>query len=328
MNITEDKERLIARYLNGDCPPHEYQELIEWLQSSEENQQLFYRIKDTWDASLKEKESANEELIRFYKSRADSNQNASKRIYLWKWPAAVAAVLFIGLLITTIFKTDTTSDGMVSYNVPLGSRSELVLADGSHVHLNSGSTLSYPSVFDENARVVTLTGEAYFEVESDENHPFIVNTSDLEVKVTGTKFNVSTYDDNEYTAVSLVEGKVTLDVPGRKKEVVLKPGEKVSFYPNKRNIHMVSADWDTEIGWTKGVFSFKEVNFRELVKRLERWYDVELNYNSKELDSMIYKGTFKNEETIWQVLDALKLTTPIDYKKDGFRKFEIIYKPM
>ncbi len=328
MNTTEDEKRLIARFLNGDCLPNENLKLQNWLEASEENQQIFYRIKDAWDASLKKKNQADQQLLHFYKSRANHNNKNSKQIHLWKWSTAVAAVLLIGLFITTMIDSRDTSGGMVTYSVPLGSQSELVLADGSHVFLNSGSEISYPSIFNKDIREVALSGEAYFEVQSDKNHPFIVKTSEFDVQVTGTKFNVCTYDDNDYTTVTLLEGKVGLQVPGRKNEVVLKPGQKLNMNRSDRKLSLSMPDLGSEIAWKEGEFSFNEVLFPELIKRLERWYDVKLNYSSLELDSMIYNGRFKNQETIWQVLDALQLTSPIDYRKKGLREFEIIYMPM
>ena len=84
---------------------------------------------------------------------------------------------------------------------------------------------------------------------------------------------------------------------------------------------MFEQDLGTEVAWKDGKLSFKEVGFPELVRRLERWYDVELTYDSSELDKMVYNGSFKNQETIWQVLDALKLTSPVDYRKKNHKIF-------
>jgi ferric-dicitrate binding protein FerR (iron transport regulator) len=89
-----------------------------------------------------------------------------------------------------------------------------------------------------------------------------------------------------------------------------------------------SADVESEIAWKDGEFIFRNIPFPELVKRLERWYDVKLNYTDEGLQKYTYTGRFKNQETIWQVLDALKLTSPIDYRKNTFREFELIYKPL
>ena len=91
---------------------------------------------------------------------------------------------------------------------------------------------------------------------------------------------------------------------------------------------ITESDVEVESSWKDGEFRYKEISFAELIRKLERWYDVTLAYSSPQLDEMQYTGNFKNQETIWQVLDGLKLTTPIDYKKNGFREFEISYLPM
>ena len=214
-----------------------------------------------------------------------------------------------------------------SFSVPLGSRSQLTLSDGTVVNLNSDSHLELCDNFSTRKREVTLTGEGYFEVKSDKEHPFVVKTDKFDVTVTGTKFNVSNYPDDQEISATLAEGCIKLSTKDSK-TITLDPGNKISFHQKTMQAVLEQADIESELAWVNGEFIFKEIPFPDLIRRLERWYDVKLQYKGNVFDSMTYSGKFKNQETIWQVLDALKLTTSIDYKKVNDREFEINYKHM
>jgi transmembrane sensor len=335
MNHKNDIEQLIVRYLNGEYSIADRQELEQWLARSEDNRRIFYKIKDVWDVSLKKEDNTREALLQFYRQQASQRKTATKVLRLWKTVAGVAAVLAIGFISVFVLNmlTRETPDtwresAMMSFKVPFGSRSEVNLSDGTVVVLNSGSELKYPGTFVDGKREVSLSGEAFFDVKSDKEHPFIVKTHDFNVQVTGTQFNVCSYTDDNFSKVSLVKGRVGV-LCGRDHNVVdIIPGQHFYLDKEKRKYKVSESDVAMESSWKDGEFRFKEIAFPELLKRLERWYDVKLFYSAPELDEMLYNGNFRNHETIWQVLDGLKLSTPIDYKKLGFRKFEIIYKPV
>jgi ferric-dicitrate binding protein FerR (iron transport regulator) len=243
--------------------------------------------------------------------------------------AAVAAVLVIGLLTGILLLKDSfiPVNHLEMFTVPLGSRSQVILADGTRVNLNSGSSLLVDDHFSQQNRVVTLNGEGYFEVKADRKHPFTVKTDKFDVKVTGTKFNVCSYEDDREISVTLMEGQIDL-FTGNHQSFQMKPGEKIRFDQETMHAVLSGVDAQSEMAWVNNEFIFRGIPFPDLIRRLERWYDVKLIYRGTTFDSMIYSGSLKNQETIWQVLDALKLTTPIDYRKSNFREFELIYKPM
>lgn len=335
MNHKTDIEQIISRYLNGNCHDSDLQELNRWLNQSEENSRAFFEIKDVWDASLKTEEVTEDALLTFYRKKASNSKTIVSLVRQWKAAAGIAAALAIGLF--TMLVLNMTKNGisdaqliqsMVTVNVPLGSKSQVTLSDSTVVYLNSGSELKYPSVFVSGKRLVTLTGEAFFKVKSDTANPFTVRTNDYDVLVTGTQFNMSAYSDDIFSKVSLQEGHVGVLFPGKNEPVDIIPGQQLYLNREERKYQIKESDVEVESSWKDGEFRYKEISFPELIKRLERWYDVKLTYSSHQLDQMLYSGNFRNQETIWQVLDGLKLTTPIDYKKKGFREFEIRYKPM
>lgn len=328
MNKTADHEQLIARYLNGNLSEKDNTRLFQWIHENPENKKQFLKLKDTWDASLKTASRETEQLLKFYKRQASQKQ--TRIIPNWVYGISAAAILVIGLLLGGLLPSGLPSKGtqqLESFYVPSGSRSELTLADGTKVKLNADSRLTVSPDFSSKNRIVRLVGEAYFEVQSDVKHPFKVQADKFEVLVTGTKFNVSSHAEDRQISTTLSEGIVQLTTI--EKEVIhLKPGEKVSFDQKTMKPVLEKVNIETELAWVNGEFIFKEIPFSDLIKRLERWYDVKLRYQSTALETMFYSGSFKNQETIWQVLDALKLTSPIDYKKKNFREFELIYKPM
>lgn len=321
-------ENLITRYLNGICLPEEQQELKLWIEESPENRNEYLALKDVWDIAQQPKISTEDQLTLFYKNQLEKTK---KSRMLWiRYSSAVAAILVIGLVFSVLVQQEKKVQpaNLQVFSVPLGSRSKVLLADGTIVNLNSGSELKYSSNFSGNNRVVSLSGEAFFQVKSDAVHPFVVKTTNFDVKVTGTKFNVCTYDENSYSSATMAEGKIELKIDGSKQNFEIKPGEKFELDRETRKYSLESADIESEIAWKDGEFIFRDIPFPELVKRLERWYDVKLNYSDNGLQSYAYTGRFKNQETIWQVLDALRLTSPIDYRKTTFREFTLIYKPL
>lgn len=328
MKDKEYTENLIVRYLNGNCTREEQEELKVWIEESTDKKNEFLSIKDIWDSLNSPKERTAEQLALFYKNQYTKSKKS--RIVLIRSFSVVAAILIIGLIFTVLVPSNTVkpSENLQVFSVPLGSRSKVILADGTEVSLNSGSELKYSAGFSSVNREVSLTGEGFFDVKSDPKHPFTVKTADFDIKVTGTKFNVCSYPDNKFSAATLAEGKIGLQISGSSEVLNVAPGEKFQLDRKTLANSLSKADVESEIAWKEDQFIFKNIPFPELAKRLERWYDVKLNYSDQKLQSYAFTGKFKNQETIWQVLDALKLTSPIDYQKTTFREFTIIYKPL
>lgn len=322
-----DKEHNIIRYLNGKYTASEEQELLAWINESSEHKTLFFKIKDTFDASLQIEDCSNSELIKLYQILS-KHKKIPHIIPLWQKVVAIAAVLFVGIIVGTYinYLSFSHQNKLITFSVPLGSKSCIELSDGTKVNLNSGSILTCPASFSSKERIISLTGEGYFEVKSDKLHPFIVKTKDFNVKVTGTKFDICTYPDDYISSTTLVDGSVILQT--KSSTFKMKPGEKAIFNRNNNTIEYSLTDVKSVSEWKNGNFVFRNVPFPELIKRLERWYNVKINYQDVDFDSLYYSGQFKNQETIWQVLDAIKLTAPLNYKQNNSREFNLIYKPM
>ena len=210
------------------------------------------------------------------------------------------------------------STGKLVYNtlkIPYGKKFEVQLSDGTVIHMNSGTSLRYPVQFLKNkSRQVYLTGEAYFEVSKDKEHPFTVNTQEVNVEVLGTKFNVNSYTEDTSTDVVLVEGKVSLykDKKNTENQVYLLPGIKGSNKRGQQKITTEDVNTDYYTAWVKGSLVFKNESFSSIIKKLERQYNVTFINKNKALGKEIFNARFDNEP-IEVVLKYFSDSYAIDY---------------
>ena len=198
--------------------------------------------------------------------------------------------------------------------VPRGGEYRMVLADGTRVMLNAETRLRFPEAFGDGERRVFLEGEAYFEVVQDESHPFVVQTHLGEVMVLGTAFNVNAYTDASVCYTTLVHGKVQFSAPNVG-TVTLQPGEQAVVSANGTEKRTV--DLDEYIGWVNGVYNFKNRSLGEIMETFERWYDIQIYYETPDLRDITYSGSLKRYGTINSFLDALELTGDLTYKISG-----------
>lgn len=216
-------------------------------------------------------------------------------------------------------------DGGVSkltYNtlsIPNGKRFNITLSDGTFVYLNSGSSITYPVQFAKDSlRRVSLTGEAYFEVSHDNEHPFVVNVNELNVQVYGTKFNVTDYPEDMDAEVVLVEGSVSMVNSGKseigKKEFFLKPGFKGIFDKTEKKITNEKVNTAIYTSWIHGDLVFRNESFENIIQKLERHYNVVIINNNKKLANEKFNATIEtNRETIDQVFNYFNKVYHIEY---------------
>ncbi len=200
-------------------------------------------------------------------------------------------------------------------NIPNGKSFKLLLADGTLVFLNAGSSLRYPVNFSTDGdREVFLTGEAYFNVKSDMERPFIVNVDGLDVKVLGTEFNISAYHEDLNIEVVLVHGQVSLKKEERPDHgaVDLTPGQKGSFHFASENISVEEVNTSLYTYWMQGHLVFRELTFDKILKKLERHYNVEIINLNKELGNEVFNASFEKVD-IGEVLGYFNETHKIEY---------------
>lgn len=206
----------------------------------------------------------------------------------------------------------------VVYNeliVPAGGEYRLVLSDGSVVYMNSESRLKYPVKFIEDKRVVKLEGEAYFDVTHDEQHPFIVRTEQLNVKVLGTGFNVMAYKGDARTEVTLVHGKV--DVKSKNISEILTPSRQFVMNNDTREYEVRSVNVNTYVDWKNGILNFDAMPLEELGEKVSRWYGVKFFFSKESLKYLKFSGAFKKYNNIDYILDLIEATTDVSFELKG-----------
>lgn len=217
----------------------------------------------------------------------------------------------------------------VVYNTltnPRGSKViDMMLADGSRVWLNAGSSVTYPVAFVSNERKIEITGEAYFEVAHDATKPFYVSKGDIRVLVFGTHFNVNAYDDESDIKVTLLEGSVK--VSSGINEGLLKPGQqaRVTSGGNSSTSFKVinNVDVETVMAWKNGLFSFDNADLPAVMRQLSRWYDIEVEY-SGEMPDIRFQGEILKDLSLSQLLNGLGSSTRIHFKMEGSNKIIIL----
>ncbi len=199
--------------------------------------------------------------------------------------------------------------------IPNGKRYKLKLSDGSIVHLNSGTSIRYPVKFiKDKPRKVFIKGEGFFAVTKDLKHPFVVNLNGQDIKVLGTKFNVSHYpEDNEKSNVVLVEGSVQLLEEGiNSSNTYLKPGEKGEWDNINKATMIETVDTYIYTSWVEGKIVFRNNTFKKIRKQLERHYNITILNSNEELDMQIYDATF-DIESIYDVMESFNESFSIEY---------------
>ncbi len=320
-------QNIIKRYFRGQLSDNEYELLTDYLQDSN-NRQYFEQAKQEWTHN-----SVLDETGRKNWNRLEYKINKQKTTIVempvtrrtWVQVASVAAMLILGLLagsvLTYFLSGNHFNQEQLVFETPRGEKSMVTLPDGSEVWLNANSRLVYNS-FSANHRQVELKGEAFFKVARNEQAPFVVKTNECSVEVLGTTFNVMAYDEFGRKEITLLSGKVNVHLENN--EQVLKPGQALILKDQQFQIVEVNASQAS--GWVDNKFNFKNIPLSELMQRLENWYDVDITLENRTGREVNFTGTFKNEETIWQVLEAIKVYTPIKYDKTELRKITITVK--
>lgn len=236
----------------------------------------------------------------------------------------IAAIMLIAIIIYGSYnyfkngKLDTiNSENYVDISTTSGSTVKVNLPDGSVAWLNNKSTLRYPRKFGNKYRELSLSGEAYFNVKSDKKHPFILNVPGIRAQVTGTKFNMMAYPDDPDIEVTLVEGKLNLfsNSPHNTLDQVvsLTPGDHVVIDHNSKRISKTTVEHtDLYTSWKDGILIFKNDPLAVIVKKLERRYNINIEFSDKKLSEYRFTATFTNE-TLPEVLNLLTVAAPMHY---------------
>jgi len=327
--MTDNFEKnAILKFLEGNYSYNDYLKVKSWFRKANENEEIKEQLFAQWK-SFVDSESDNETSLDHIFEKVQYNilleeKKQSKTRSLWQTYQRIAAVLLLPFLAlsawyfisTKTFNSKNQSDllaqSWVEVNAPEGARVEFFLPDSSSGWLNSGSKLKYPARFSRN-RKVELEGEAWFNVKHLDESEFVVGVTDMDIKVLGTKFNVSAYADDSFTDVTLNEGKVEITGKAASFNASLLPNEKISFNRTERTLKQSKVDANRYSAWKEGYLIIEDEPLGQIVGRMERWYNVEITIEDDLLKNYRFKATFI-DEPIEEVLRLMAKTTPIKYQ--------------
>ena len=212
---------------------------------------------------------------------------------------------------------DTVKKGSPDLNrlvIPYGKTSKLILPDGSIVFLNAGSQLIYPEFFKDKFREVFLVGEAFFNVIEDKGHPFVVQTTDIKIKVLGTKFNVSAYSSDKIIETVLAEGQIKLEHNNAglfDQGTELVPGQLAVYDKTSKITHLEEVKTEIYTSWIEGTFSFEGTDMSRVIKRLERYYNIKFYYEDPLLGMIRISGKLELSESRQNIIDNLAMAAEV-----------------
>lgn len=324
----------IYNYLRGIATEKELKEIKSWINESEENRKYLAEQKAIWTLSSLPDDKAGEKELLAIRKRL-SVKKAVNAVYIRKrdiWYAAAAFIILIGinaalLGTSSIFDKEDIYRGLAAYDsdqisriyTEKGTKASITLPDGSKVWMNSDSEIRYATNFSGKTRDVSLSGEAYFEVVTDSLRPMIVSTpKGFSIKVTGTRFHVRSYENDETSKATLLSGKIKLIYPSEDgsegKELEMSPNETVLIgkvnVPEK--IRQNEIKTNNELAWKDGELIFDRTPMTEVIKMLERWHGAKFTVvNSSVLDRRL-SASFKTESLV-QIMEVISMLTGVDY---------------
>ncbi len=239
---------------------------------------------------------------------------------LWR-PLSIAASISIIVFVSILSlrnrdesNMQVVATTMIEKEAPLGKKITTKLPDGTIVNLNSGTKITFPDQFGERVREVTLTGEAFFEVEHNPDKPFIVNMNGDKVRVLGTSFNIRSYPEDSLVCISVATGRVSYTIPSGE-EVILLPNQMATYLPSEGRLTTGEVDSLQAFGWKDRIIYFKSATFDEITKELNRWYGIKIESKGDFNRVGTFTGEFRNE-TLFQVLKGLSFVYQFEFELD------------
>ncbi|MEH0152915.1 FecR domain-containing protein [Limibacter armeniacum] len=326
-----EMEQLIAKYLNKELTDAEASDLKHWLEKDKVNRQVFENIVGQWHLSQEEVAASKVRVLQRIQTNQQvptSTKTLPARSWFSSYGYRVAAVLLLGLglALVGLLKSewwranDVATAVYVEKEAVLGQKLSFQLPDGSIVKLNAGSKLKYPSAFKGKNRDVQLTGEAFFDVARDEDHPFRIASNGVMVQVLGTSFNVRSYPDEQDVAVAVKTGKVAVSGIETKNRVTLEPAQMATYSLADQSINKktIEANDPSVFGWVDKHLVFRDENFDVVLTQLSRWYGVEFKVEQKKNMGKRFTANFKNPSLV-KVMESVSFVYGFNYKINGNR---------
>jgi len=313
---------LIGKYITGNESREEAAHLKEWLQEDTAHQRLFEQIKNEKEIGGVVAEFDARDNGSAWKRYLEQVAARSLQKALFRWKAAAVFFFVVGCAGILGYFSVKSDSGNLDYSgkryttvsTMLGQNSKIILPDSSVVWLNSGTTISYDAGFSLRNREIKLQGQAFFEVKRNENIPLYVDCQGIQVKVLGTRFDVSAYPGDPKIDVVLESGSVELGGDACKSfHHVLKPGEKAEFNLKTEDFSIRPVRVYKYTSWKDGVLIFENTPMDEVLEKLERWYNIRIEVKNPSVYKLLFNATIINE-SVDEIFDLIRYTCAVHYK--------------
>jgi ferric-dicitrate binding protein FerR (iron transport regulator) len=308
--------------LHGHASLLDHKRFNQWKAQSPENEKLYDTLLSFWKGTQKrpltEREKKQVERLLQYAKGPESTAlvytSTSRMVWnVLRYAAAGLLLLGTGFLAARMTLSHPMDSNTAEVMVPSGSRAQITLPDGTIVWLGHESHLSYPDHFTGNSREVNLTGEAFFNVESDKAHPFLVHTSGPTIRVTGTEFYIKDYPTDPVVETSLISGKIDLVIHDR---ILQKMDPGTSIIYTKQTAKLVAAAFEKDYYdfWKNGEYTFKDKPFRDLASMMKRIYNVNIVFSNPELGTKRFTGSMGSADNVYTLLEVFKKSSSVPFR--------------
>lgn len=301
---------LLHKFFAGFADDRETESIKEWVEESSENQILFFKEREIFDAIT----------LTEHNCEKHSDKSSSAKYRFLVQFLKIAAIVIITALCSGYYFAYRYIDkslAMQTISVPAGQRINITLPDGTNVWLNAKTTIQYPISFGQKERCVSLDGQAYFDVAKDSKHPFIVKTSKGQVCALGTKFDVLAYSDDSDFETMLMDGKVKVNLNSETAQsLILEPDNK-SFIQNGE-LASTKVNDQSPYQWKDGLICFRNQSFCDIMKSFEKTYDIKICVENKLIcNRSLYTGKFRIVDGVEYALKVLQKDAPFGYERDS-----------
>lgn len=307
-------KKILIKYFKQQTTEDENRQVVSWFHESEENKTEYASLKNIWALA-----SFTPDIPSLMQQKTSLNGWGKVFYTCLRYAAVVAIAILSTYLVFDRINEANLQKQQVAYNeivVPRGQQAHITLSDGTKVWLNAKSKLKYPASFTGNKREVALTGEAYFDVRKDAKKPFIVKTYSIDIKVLGTRFNLSAYNDDKVSRVALDEGSVSVYNKKSRELSKVKPGELFLYDKRTQKSTLTASDLSYQSSWKDGELKFRRMRFEDLSKLLERNYNVKFVFKNEKLRDITFNGSFYNYESIDSILKVLEINSNFSFVRN------------
>lgn len=310
--------QILKQFFFNSYPPEIEEKVQQWIIKDKWTAEKNNAMSAIWDEMEIAPNDNTYKALDRVKNKIKQLENQKKHLRIRRVLLGSAAVIIPVLLLFGSYLYINQDVEMIEVVTSSNQQKQCTLADGTTILLNSGTKITYPSKFKDSTRVVTLDGEAYFSVASDAAKPFIVKTSNLSVKVLGTKFNISAYPTNDRTIATLNSGKIQVDIQSGKTDskYILKPNQEIVFNKIDNSV-LINTVTGENSSWKDGSLVFQDATFNDIVNTIERRYGVTIDYSKQAFLDTPYTIKFIHNESLEDVLNVLQdVVGGFEYKKE------------